>query len=361
MSADFDYEMEDVIQDFADTTMADVDLPDLDRRARANYDMVTRYIGGKLIAMPDILTMYYQPHAATISNVPMSLQPAVLFRNWDAIADSNGTALQDAATQHLTVAQLIWYYGLDRQHNLARYFNDTRNNIMLMAYAWACNFPEELCPPASSAKLFIIGYLTAWMESMMDGADAAENTFEARNSFIALWRDSEWDMMTFKPAQRQAFSKHLKKALAKPEPKGILRQIEDDPTALLERVRAGEISRDEFMAFGPLLVLRWTKGMNDIGDWHAEDTNWELKQQQRAIQEGINKARMAEKFASCSLAEVDWTGDLVAPLTLPLRQMSGVKYGTQRKPWMDASKAIDILIENGENLREAMEVTQPDE
>jgi len=361
MPADSDQDMENVIQDLADTNMADADLPDLDHRARANYDMVTRYFKSTLITMPDVLTMYYQPHAATIPNVPMSLQPAVLFRNWDAIADANGTALQDATTQHLTVARLIWYYGLDSQHNFARLFASTRYNIMLMAYAWACDFPEELCSPASSARLFIMGYLTAWIESLMDGPDVAENTFEARNKFIALWRDSEWDMITFRPAQRQVFGKHLKKALAKPEPKEILHQIEEDPTALIERVRSGEISSEDFMDSGPFLVLRWIKGMSDIGEWHAEATHKKLKQLQAGIQEGIYKARMAEKFTSCSLAEVKWTGDLVAPLTMPLKQMSGVKYGTQRKPWMDASKAIDIIIENGKDLMEAMEAMQLDE
>jgi hypothetical protein len=153
-------------QDDISAELSSLSLFDRDARARENLNLIFKRIPQTHIAKPEILNIYHRPNAVTITNVPADIQLPVLFANWNEIADAAGVAKQDASTQDLTVARLIWHYGLDRHHNFTRHWSDTRYNIMLMAYAWATDFDESIYKPG--VESFVVPYVEAWLSMITD-------------------------------------------------------------------------------------------------------------------------------------------------------------------------------------------------
>jgi hypothetical protein len=137
----------------------------LDAIARSNLQLISKKV--KAVSLPDILTLYHDPASTSIPSVPADLQLPTLFAKWDEVAEVGGAAMEDG--QDLNITRLSFYYDIDKYHNFTQYFEDTRLNILMIAYAWTAQFPARLC--SEGVQESIQSYMDAWWETQVDEPD----------------------------------------------------------------------------------------------------------------------------------------------------------------------------------------------
>lgn len=63
-----------------------------------------------------------------------------------------------------------------------------------MSYLWALDFPIDICGTGDEIRDFVIAYINGWLGFMDDGGDFWKTSFEHREKFIKMWRESDLDL-----------------------------------------------------------------------------------------------------------------------------------------------------------------------
>lgn len=329
--------------------MADDDFfASLDNKAKENLERIFRTVHHDGIRKPEIFNIYFRQHTLLQNHVPPDLQLPVLFENWNVIAAHGAVAKQDAREQDITITRLIWHYGLGNYYCFTRYRRDIRYNIMLMAYAWIMEFDHSICDPAVAE--FVIGFVEAWLELMLDGPDPSANEFTARDKFINLWRASNFDLIRFTQYQLKKINSLVRSIRDRPVPRKILADLDRETEDFMSRRREGKISREEFARYGPTLVFKWTLKMAERGDRFA-GASGKMAALKAQMQEAADQSRINR-----TLSTVPWESDVVGRLLMANEEVSKASKPTSQRPgWMQMDKVFEILEGDEDSLTMAME------
>lgn len=121
------------------------------------------------------------------------------------MAEHEFKAVKDESIQPLYLNRIMWHYAIDPAHSFSPYYKQVRWNVIMMAYVLALeNYHESY---DEDALHLIRGFVSAWIENMLywDAQDAEE--YAARDSFIKIWKNCPYDLMTFNNAQAHRISK----------------------------------------------------------------------------------------------------------------------------------------------------------
>lgn len=122
-----------------------------------------------------------------------------------ATIDEQGRlAIKDPEAQHIDITRAIFFWRLDDMHQFQRYHDNARWNIALfIALLSGGRFGSKEARPA---RHFAIAYLAAVLEHHNEPA-----TFDKREAFIKLWKDSKYDLFTFTASQKTAMKRVSKR------------------------------------------------------------------------------------------------------------------------------------------------------
>lgn len=112
--------------------------------------------------------------------------------------------MKDAEKQHIDITRAIFFWRLDQLHQFQRYHDDARWNIAIFLALLTADRadPKHMYP----ARDFAIAYLASVLEHHNNAA-----TFEKREAFIKLWKNSRYEFFTFKSSQKQIMKKEMKR------------------------------------------------------------------------------------------------------------------------------------------------------
>jgi hypothetical protein len=245
---------------------------------------------------------------------------------------------------------MIWLYGIDQHHSLASYHEDTRLNILPMAYAWAADFPEELCD--SAAASMARNYIDAWIFFVAN--QTGVRSWFWQEAFIECWRSNEYDLMLFTDAERKLIRKLIKQVRDRSFPPNILETLGDKIDDVVRMRREGQITEAVWKEYGTKLVIAWVLSMTDMGDKlktkaDAESTTLEATDTVTA------KATAEATAASVNgnvLRQVPWDGPLLKGLLEPVDPTAREPWKLindktiarpHGKPWMSVDRYIQLL------------------
>ena len=132
----------------------------------------------------------------------------------------------------------------------------------------------------------------AWIESL------TSTSFELRKRFIALWRNSPFDLFYFDRKSDEKMSKRIKWLTARLEHLNL-----PQPGNFIEAVQQGRIGEEYFAKHGPALALQWVLGYEEA---HAKPATVPAPAPPRDVD--------LESY----LGEVDWDSDILRALLEPI-------------------------------------------
>jgi hypothetical protein len=238
---------------------------------------------------------------------------------------------------------MIWLYGIDQYHSLASYHENTRFNILAMAYAWAANYPAELCDEA--AVTMAQSYIDGWMSFM--GNQYGPKSFACQEAFIKLWRSSEYDLMRFTEGERTRIQKSIILTRDRSFPPELLETVEDKIGDIIRMRREGNISDEIWQAYGTKLVMAWVFSKIDAGKSEKAEVDDDMMRLE-ATQTADAKA-MAASVNGNALSQVAWDSPLLKGLLEPMDPAAREPWKLMKdktisrphgKPWM----SVDIFI-----------------
>ncbi|KAI8930903.1 hypothetical protein NX059_011918 [Plenodomus lindquistii] len=335
--------------------LTDTQLAELDRKAREHYQIKLALPGDKVMYRPSLETIYFNQADTFLSHIPENLPLEILLSRYNDLAAHNFAAIQDSEVQDDQLTSLIWHYGLDEQHSFNRYFASTRYNIIMMAYVWACKFDTQYCDPG--AKKMIGAFMKAWL-STLEAINENRNDFTAQENFIQIWKDSEYDLITFTDAQIRVIRRLLGELKERSLPSHVSEKVFENAEKMLHVRREGRISEEDWEKYGAKIVMLWTLTLKTSGD--RQVAVLDAKRTQTESTNTLQAKMMAEQAArrvkargesGNVLAQVPWDDSLLVALLEPIDDSArdpkklarkGAKMH-QRAPWMEASDFIKLL------------------
>jgi hypothetical protein len=249
------------------------------------------------------------------------------------------------------ITRLIWHYGIDELHSLSNLHEETHFNVLPMAYAWAAGFPRALCDEA--AGVMARNYIDAWM-CFTPSQDSGEAQYFWQEGFINVWRQNEYDLMTFTTGQKKLIRSLIYDLRNRALPAKLLDKVQDKVEHIIWMRINDKISNADWEANGAKLAIAWVLANVESGNKKvAKDA--ELKREREARFTASAKAAAESVAASIGqsvLRQVPWHSPLLQGLLEPfapaatepsklMKDKSIVR--PHGKPWMSATQFIALL------------------
>jgi len=169
-------------------------------------------------------------------------------------------------------------------------------------------------------------------------------SFELRKRFMAIWRDSTFDLYYFhNNTAHIRMAKHIAWLTAKLDHTNLAQ-----PGNFIEAVQQGYIHDDYFSKHGPALALQWVMGYE--------------KAQGIPAKKGKQPPSPPVNITLESLAKVDWNSDILRALLEPINpsvpQPKGFHHKTKRPEfdkgsfWISTEQIFDVILKLDETKGE---------
>jgi hypothetical protein len=191
---------------------------------------------------------------------------------------------------------------------------------MAMVYAREAGYPPELCHPG--AERMVKNYISAWiMHQMANGdLDVASKAFIFQDSFVDIWREYEYDLITFTRGQLEFINGLIGDLVSSRFPTQQLEAISDKMEFFFEVRYNLDISSADWELYGPKLVIGWCLHAEAEDKAKAERVAVErLKRETFDTQEAKATAERAAAYAGDNvLRQVHWDSPLLNTLLKPV-------------------------------------------
>ncbi|KAF2871688.1 hypothetical protein BDV95DRAFT_607105 [Massariosphaeria phaeospora] len=245
-------------------------------RARVNLQLKLGRLGDRLKFPRNRDTFYFKPTRVYYPGAPPDLQLGTYFRLCNDVARGG---FRVKSNQESIVNSLVWYYGLDEAHSFSSFFKDVRYNVFLMAFVWASGSDATYCP--IEAHGFIVAYIEAWMEGLVEYPEQTLNAFTARHKFITMWGKGTFDLIHFNRSQQ-------KKVQAKITEFNKL-QIPLDrlptPANFVNACKQQMLLPEDLQRFGPALAYQWLLAMRTEAETKQEEIDTSFEDQMENVHE----------------------------------------------------------------------------
>ncbi|KAI8930908.1 hypothetical protein NX059_011923 [Plenodomus lindquistii] len=327
-------------------------LDTLNSQAREYHEIKLSVASDSLIYKPTLESFYYNEDAIAIDDVPQDLRlDAFLanFNNASSLASHNFSAKKSEHEQSTFLTRMIWYYGTDHDHTFTRFYETIRHNIIGMAFLWGLGWPTNLCDPIVAP--FCTSFLDAWRSQTLKrqlDSDESAHDFGPEEDFIKLWKESEFDLLSFNKHQLKVVQEHVKHIMTNRLPEHIREKLLGQATELFRLRDQCLISADDWNNYGPRMVIAWALANDKDGRKSRKmatrrDLALEISKTEAGRLAARDRAKVDEMEGGSGniLAQVPWNSPLLKSLLQPVDEESrvAVEKAKSRKrhsntPWM---------------------------
>ena len=215
-------------------------------------------------------------------------------------------------------------------------------------------------------------YLNAWVhfKTAKDAQDASD--FDGQETFIKIWKASDFDLIKFSNYQLNKIDKLLKQLFARAFPTHLRETIEQKALSIMAMRKNDAISDDDWSQFGAQLMIAWIVAISQKGgNPDGKSTKPQGQSDSIATTTQCIQAERAAKQDSDNggpgnvLRRVPWESELLQSLLSPIDEyaLEPLKLRdkkppvSEREPWMSVDMCVSILkgVEFEDGFREKIE------